>query len=316
MHKRNHYLSRVALGLVLCAISFAHIASAPAKAAVLNEDGSVDLSAIVPGPPPATAPTIDYPTQNMTFSEKNIPVNGGCIAGLIVKIFRNTNFAGSALCQPTGTYSLQIDLTEGRNDLVALQYDFLNQPSPESETVTVYYLPPSQQPTIPDAPGGGGGGGAPLPPEVARFQLIIQYDYTQQVVFAGEPFRLPIQFAGGTPPYAVSIEWGDGKSTVVSRQDTTQFNNEHIYEKPGLYKVVIRVSDSEGNQAFLQFVILVNGNPSIIPQSVQNLFRDNSQLLMLWFIFLWVIIGVIGFILGMLFGRKGWKPRHFKKAKK
>jgi hypothetical protein len=212
--------------------------------------GNIDVSAVVSGPPPSTAPTIDSPTQGSNLDTRISTVSGGCVAGLVVRLFINNVNAGSAVCQPDGTWSLQATLFENRNDLVARQYDVLDQSSPPSETITVYYLPPSATPTIPDATN--------TPPAVG-YQLVINYQYTVKSVFPDQTFALPVSFYGGVAPYAVSIDWGDGTNDIYSRPNTSEFVATHTYKSAGYKQPSVRVTDSTRDTAFLQFVVLVNG---------------------------------------------------------
>lgn len=251
---------------ILLSMGVVVVCGLPVAAQTQTSSGDVTVSSFVTGPPPATAPTIDSPTNNETFREKNISVSGDCIAGLIVKIFRNNTFAGSAICDSHGSYVIRIDLFQGRNDLTARQYDIANQSSPDSNTITVFFAPIT--PNIPDEEGGSAGPGRPnqggnkKPPVIANFQLIIDYDYTFQGVFQNKPFELPISFSGGVGPYALSIDWGDSESSLFSRKDTTRFTPSHIYKSAGFKTVVIKVTDSKGETSRIQFVILVNGATS------------------------------------------------------
>lgn len=213
-----------------------------------TQNSSVTINAVVPGQPPATAPTIDSPVSGTHSTEQQITVSGTCLPGLVVKVFRNEIFAGSTLCEPGGIFLLQIDLLEDQNDLVARQYDLLSQPSPSSETVSVFYV--VTQPGL-----------SQESPQTARFQLVIDYDYNFQGIFINEPFNLPVHFAGGEPSYAVSIDWGDGQTKVYSREDASQFHAEYTYAQAGPKIVKIHVSDKEGQVASLQFVLIVNGGP-------------------------------------------------------
>lgn len=245
----------LSIALFTTAVSFN--AAATAYAATAN--GDITVSGTVPTPPPENAPTIDQPTEGNTFDHKDITISGRCEPGLIVKIFSNNVFIGSTVCSGDGTYSLRVDLFIARNDLVARQYDSLNQASPDSNKVSVYYSP--AQPVIPDPDSNSGQGDQP--PAVAHFQLIIDYDYTVQSIFAGHAFRLPVKFMGGTGPYTVTIDWGEGSSNSFKRNNTNSFDTSFIYERPGTYIVSIRVNDSAGQQAYLQFVVIVNGEPEV-----------------------------------------------------
>lgn len=263
------------LSLLLLAL---YGSSGPLLASSHNtESGNINVGGTVPTAPPSTAPTIGEPANGATFTQKNITVKGTCIAGLIVKIFSNNIFVGSTVCDSDGTYQLQVDLFINKNDLIARQYDMANQPSPDSTTITVFYVP--QQPKLPE-------GEEPAEPgqeEVARFQLTIAYDFTTQGVFVNQPFRIPIHFMGGTGPYTVTVDWGDGSSNTYQRQNTDKFPAEYTYTRGGVYTVVIKVTDSTGEQAYLQFVVIVHGTTDspvvrLFGQEVSKTFFDAAAL--------------------------------------
>lgn len=297
------------LGTTLCAL--------PTHAQ--TDTGDISVEGVVSGPPPSTAPTIEEPASNVTFATKSITVKGSCVSGLIVKIYRNNFFAGSTLCQPDGKYSVPIDLFVGENTLVARQFDTFGQASPDSNVVTVFYTPQSTPPpTLPDE------AGAPTPapssgppqapadtPAIAQFQLIIEYDYTLQSIYTGTPFYLPVKFAGGTGPYAISVNWGDGTNDVFSRTDTAPFTIDHTYEKAGYYTVTMKVSDSKGEQASLQFVLLANGKPDASPIN-QLLFPGDGTLSLGGAVLLGA--GIFLLLAGILFAGYKWGSSRSKKV--
>jgi hypothetical protein len=229
-------------------------ASCPALAATQN--GTVNVSGVVSGPPPATPPIIDSPADAVTSTQKNITASGTCQPGLIVKLFRTGVFAGSVACQADSRYTLNLDLIDGRNDLIARQYDALDQSSPDSDTITVYFVPPAEQPVI-TTPAGGA--------QVASFQLVIDYNYNFQGMTVGNPVHLPLHFIGGCGPYAVSVSWNDGNVSLMSRETAEQFFVDHVYSASGTYSIKVRISDGCGNVAYLQFAMTVNG---VTPQAV------------------------------------------------
>lgn len=250
------FLLRVLIGCMLAVVC---VFGAVQQVGAVTQQGDIEIGGVVPGPPPAVAPTIIEPEAERTFSEKNIEIKGECLADLRVRIFRNDEFAGSTVCQTDGQYTIAIDLQEGKNKLLARQYDALNQPSPDSAELVVYYVPPRPELQLPSAPSQS----VPAP-AVAEFELAIEYDFTLQGVFAGKPFTIPIQFAGGKAPYAISVDWGDGTTSVFNREDAQRFLASHTYRHGGQYIVKIRVSDANGHQAYLQFVAVVNGIPENI----------------------------------------------------
>src|SRR5262245_49990987 len=60
--------------------------------------GSSGLQGTVKTPPPQNAPTITTPTNGQSFSKMPITVAGLCTSGLLVKVFSNNVFVGSAEC--------------------------------------------------------------------------------------------------------------------------------------------------------------------------------------------------------------------------
>jgi hypothetical protein len=169
-----------------------------------------------------------------------VEVNGLCETDLLVKIFANNVFVGSALCV-NGSYSLQIDLFDGRNDLIARIFDSLDQPGPDSNLVTVTYS--NDQFT-------GSG--------VSR--LILSSIYARRGANPGDKLAWPIAINGGIGPYALSVDWGDGKpASLQSEQFAGNVNVEHTYDSAGQYVVIIKASDKSGQTAFLQLVGQANG---------------------------------------------------------
>lgn len=274
------------------------------SAATTSSSGDMQVSGTVADTPPSTPPTIEEPAPESTFTNKSITVKGSCVSGLIVKIYRNNIFAGSALCQANGTFSLNIDLFLGRNDLFAQQFNSSGQASPTSNKVTVYYVLP-EAPSLPsgtpstEAPGTSQSRQEPFE-SIAQFQLVIDYDYTLQSILVDQPFFLPIKFTGGEAPYAVSVDWGDGTTDVYSRETTKEFTIEHIYTEPGFYTVTISVSDKTNDKASLQFVLLVSGEEK--PPFLNQIFFDDDY--QKWQIIIGVALvlsWVVAFILGQRF---------------
>ena len=95
-----------------------------------RQSSSVGIDGTVRGDPPKNPATISTPGNGQTFAVQPIKVSGLCTTGLLVKIFKNGVFAGSAQCI-SGSYSLIIDLFDGKNDLIARVYDALDQAGPD-----------------------------------------------------------------------------------------------------------------------------------------------------------------------------------------
>ena len=65
-------------------------------------------------------------------------------------------------------------------------------------------------------------------------------------VSLGVALSLEIKLNGGSPPYTIDVEWGDGERSqgVLEQKDATIFD--HSYKSKGEYEVVLTCSDSFG----------------------------------------------------------------------
>jgi len=225
------------IGITLCMVS---VMSSMVAAVENPQSGSAGLQGTVPTPPPKNAATITTPSNGASFNKLPITVAGLCESGLLIKIFANNVFVGSALCN-NGSYTLQVDLFEGRNDLVARIFDALDQPGPDSNVVTVTYHNDQF-----------GGSSSQL--------LTLSSIYARRGANPGEKLNWPIIISGGTGPYAISTDWGDGKPpTVQSEQFAGNVTISHTYDTAGTYIVIVRATDKNGATAFLQLVGQANG---------------------------------------------------------
>lgn len=202
--------------------------------------GSTGVQGEILAPPPSTAPTISIPSNGQTFTNVPITVSGLCSGNLLVKVFSNGVFVGSVVCTK-GSYSLQVDLFSGRNDLVVYQYDTLDQSSPASSTTSVTFNDSQYS--------------------VLGTHVMLTSDYARRGANPGQTLIWPISISGGVEPYAISADWGDGKpAELISQKYPGTINIQHVYDTAGTYSVVIKATDQSGEVAFLQLVGVANGN--------------------------------------------------------
>jgi hypothetical protein len=77
----------------------------------------------------------------------------------------------------------------------------------------------------------------------------------------GEKLVWPIVISGGVGPYALSVDWGDGKPiTLRSIAFSGAINIDHIYDAAGIYRVIVKVTDSKGSTGYLQLIGVGNGS--------------------------------------------------------
>lgn len=284
-HEHTSYLP---LGALLLVVGVALTAYTAFAASPPPQSGSIGLTGTVPGKPPVKAATIASPSPNQRFSATPMTVTGTCPANLLVEIFKNNIFAGSTSCGSDGTYTLQIDLMIGKNVLIARVYDALNQKGPDSAPVTVFYdaLPPQGQPiTALDLSGN---------------QLLLNTDAVFRGVFPEQTLSVPIDILGGTPPYAVNVQWGDTTNKVIPRNDNLGFTATHAYARPGTYQITLQATDARDRVAFLTVATIVNGQPSVATTTSSSTPSTGimAQLLALWPLYTGVVATVVSFWLG------------------
>lgn len=203
-----------------------------------QDSGSVGIEGRISAPPPTTGATINTPRDGQIFTNLPVTVAGLCPNGLLVKVFKNNVFGGSVQCS-NGSFSLQIDLFSGLNELVARVYDDLDQPGPDSNIARV---------TFNDGRPGAGS------------RVGLTSVFAKRGANPGQTLTWPIVMTGGQGPYAVSVDWGDGKPIdLISRALAGPFDIQHVYDNPGIYNIIVKAVDKDGGVAYLQLVGVANG---------------------------------------------------------
>ena len=288
MKRKNYrtvtYVKNLAIVIIagMILISSIGIAHAAAPLPTNPQSGSIGVSGTLPAPTPTESPTIVSPANGAVFTSLPVNVTGFCPGDLLVKLFDNNVFSGSAACK-NNSYTIQTDLFSGTNQLVARSFNALDESGPDSNVVTVTYNDSANV----------------LAPS-ARINLTSNYaikgaDPKQTLVW-------PIIVSGGVAPYAVSVDWGDGTPndiyTVTSPGD---FNVKHVYEQSGVYRVLVKAADKNNEVAYLQLTAICNG---IIKKNGEVAGSTETIISVGWFSLLWksIIITlplmVVSFYLG------------------
>lgn len=219
------------------------------------QGGSVGMEGRISAPPPTRGATISVPGNGQTFTQLPITVSGICPDDLLVKLFKNNVFAGSVQCK-NGSYTLITDLFSGSNELVARVYDALDQAGPDSNKVTISYN---------DARPGA----SPRPTLTSNIAKL--------GVNSGQELSWTISLSGGSGPYALSIDWGDGsQAELMSVSFAGPVEIKHKYKSAGVYNIIIKLTDRDGASAYLQLVGIVNGAISQEQQAAAKGQEDGS----------------------------------------
>jgi hypothetical protein len=229
------------VGMCLLAL-FVYTQPAGAITALPTPDpqpGSYGIEATKKQAPPTTTATITTPGNGASFSSSPITVNGLCTNDLLVQVYNNGVMVGAVICKG-GSFSVQVSLFAGTNELTAIQYDNLEQASPVSNSITVNYTDTN----------------------FTAFgqQITLTSSYGRRSSAAGTELTWPLQLSGGTGPYAFSIDWGDGTPAELKSQALSGLVTiSHTYKNAGIYQLNIKVTDANGVSAFLQVIAVASG---------------------------------------------------------
>jgi hypothetical protein len=299
----------------------------------LQGSGSTTITVNVAGAPPTVGANITFPTTNTTTKSPEIQVTGTCPIQLLVAIYNNGIFAGSSVCTNAGDYTITIQLIVGVNILQSQDYDGLNQPGPATSQIhiireqdpvpvtsinpetpviatTVADIAPDLAPPIVTP--------APQPTVNPCFDTsktnalnptnpTIIANCIKRSIFTGDTVTVPIRVTGGTAPYALWIDWGDGLTELKTVLNTESHDYQHTYKTAGIIGVSLKTTDAKGATSFLQTVVQVNGSttPGTSTTPLNNITNGLSAI---WTeapvpLYVAAVTLVVGFWVGDIFQR-------------
>lgn len=349
---------------------------------------SYDVTATVAAPSLTSPAVISNPANQQHVTEEVVPVSGTCPNSSYVKLYRNGEFAGTAICEGGG-FNIQTTLSLGANELQARVFNFTDNEGPVSGVVTVYYdlpvAPPASPPAVPTTLEISGveqesyqegvvqevaghptiSGFAPpfsditvtffsepsvcktkadaagfwrctlphaLPPGLhsvvvvavtpsgkkltfPRFQVAVKEyvepffitsDYKFEAHQVGQSYGWKLAIKGGTPPYQLTIDWGDGQTSHVDRSDGSVFTLVHTYDSPSNaeqnYTIIITALDARGATTVLQLTAVVKSSIAPLNNSrdVFGGLMNNVQrwLWVIWPAYLIVLLMAVSFWIG------------------
>ncbi len=261
--------------------------------------------------PPLSQPAVITQLANQShFTSRPIVVNGTCPEKSYVQLSRNGILAGTAICGPGVTpFQIQVDLGLGSNVLTVQDYNVTGQAGPSSTSITVYYANPAQpaSPTTPSSPAGSGPVSPAhlINPSMAPFFITATYHYQPHFIY--QPFNLMVALNGGTPPYALTIAWGDGSHSTIVRSNQAEFSAPHTYnsvehnQQTNLVK--LEAVDNSGTTAYLEVAELVCRHTCAAAPGVTDTSNSLITCAKQWVWLIWppdlvVLVMVLSFWLG------------------
>jgi hypothetical protein len=264
------------------------------------------VSLTVLGPPPTSVPVISSPLDGATVSSSIITVRGTCEIGLLVGLYRNGGPSGSVTCDGAGLFAILATVVDGTNQFMAYNIDGLGQRGPASDPVNITYvapLAPSPTPTPSQLPIIATKTPTPTLAPASRLSsprastatkiapLLITTDELYYVgVTVGQPLTISARITGGTAPYTVEWDWGDGarESMYVV---TGPIQATHSYTRAGSYTLVLHAIDGQKMQAVSTAAVIVNGGPAPIAVTTPASTGLDGALAVAWP--LWVVSALL-----------------------
>lgn len=259
---------------------------------------SIFVSATVKAQAVTSPAVITSPADGTRFTSVPIVVKGTCPPNAAyVEIYRNNFMSGTAMCSPGGDFQLSTDLFSGQNVLVAHVFNVTDGEGPVSNPVTVYYNAP-QQPSASQS----------TPSQTAVPPLTLKTAFVYKGYYVGQTVEWPLGISGGTAPYSISVDWGDGSTSSIIRQAEGDFKISHKYNKPGAdhgsYTIRVNAADQSGQKAYIQFFVIVNTQPNsglagnIFSKPPPSLGSNKNWLWVAWPSYILVVLLTVSYWLG------------------
>lgn len=181
---------------------------------------------ILPGP---SVPRILSPQTGTTFHDANIVIRGQATPLSRVDLFDKDTPIGSVYADASGEWHLPLTLQSPYYDLRA-RACIQSKCSAFSSGIQLLYIAPS----------------------VAH--LSIQADYFWFQATIGKPTTQQLRIQGGTAPYKLIIDWGDGTSAQVITHETMHALT-HTYQQGGIFNATVQARDSSNQHAKLAYAV-------------------------------------------------------------
>ena len=267
----------------------------------------IDVSARIDAPLPTQPAVITSPTSNGAVDTSSIVVSGTCqilTPTYAVTIWRDNQFLGSSVCSSQGTFSATVQLVLGTNTIYAGTQTISNQQGPNSQPIIINY-------SLKQTTNSNTQVVANNPTQVQLQQptttplLQISFDNTYVTYTPKLPFKLNYEIIGGSAPYILTVDWGDGSRNEYTLDSAGKNSLEHTYKTSDFYTITLSFEDKNGfatNSSIAALTFAVTGTSTTIP-SVSTTSID--EFINNMYLYVWSIYAAIVAIFGGLWLRHG-----------
>ncbi len=211
----------------------------------LHTMAATTITARIQAPALHSAATITSPSANTAVSTPITQVSGSCPSQSYVTLTVNDAFNGAALCT-NNTYTVTTSLYAGTDTLAVQAYNQTDQKGPTANTTHVTYTPSSSSHD-----------GTTAAVATVTQPLLLTSDFQFHTFTADKVFSWDLDLEGGTPPYNVTIDWGDGATSHMTFPVDPVFTIQHSFKTSGYYAVVVHSVDTTGQKHIMQLAALI-----------------------------------------------------------
>lgn len=278
---------------------------------------SYTVTGKVPAPMLSSPSVITEPANGTTVYVPTVQLYGSCEYRSYVKLYRNGLFAGVAYCTPDNRFAIKTDLFQGINTLRVDGYNITDDKGPASGPITLIYQKPVQSAqgyTLnPPADDKVDSGHETTPGLLASNPpMLLTSDFHYDTFVTTSKFEWALDVEGGTPPYDIHVDWGDGTTSDFRFPIDPVFHISHTYRKSGYYPILVTAKDKHGQIRLMQLAALIHkpGSAEIIATTEKSetptknlgfaatLVQAKKLLFVVWPSFLVVFLMVMTFWLG------------------
>lgn len=250
-HKHTSYRGLLVLvvlfGVTLCIIQQTVRAS------------EIITTAKVAAPAPSLPAIITSHHNEEVITTPTVQFTGTCsyvAPSTAIELYIDTVFVGSSICETTGTFSLSTTISTGRHLIVVRTANVTGDYGPDSSPLHITYMKgdESQSPQTPTPPNTTSNTAPPA--SVAPNGVQIYSKFTYLLYGPEKDAEWVGYFSGGTAPYTVAIDWGDGTSSSYTATDSKSQTYRHSYRKYEPFFVTLTVTDADGSQTSMQLAAI------------------------------------------------------------